>query len=109
VKLLDLFHIGRSFAEARCPWLKSPPNKALATAFFPSGMFGRFLKPHFRAQHETAGFPMANDHNRPDSGPRLLMSQWPSAKGAQCRPWSYSVQHNTRAHGHKALPEQDGD
>jgi hypothetical protein len=41
-EMLDLFHIARSFAEKRCPWLKSPPNKALATAPFPSGMVGRF-------------------------------------------------------------------
>jgi hypothetical protein len=27
-EMLDLFHIARSFAETRCPWLKSPPNKA---------------------------------------------------------------------------------
>ena len=44
-----------------------------------------FLKPQFRAQHERPGFPTANDHNRTTSGPRLLMSQWPSSKGAQCR------------------------
>ena len=44
-----------------------------------------FLKPQFRAQHERPGFPTANDHNRTTSGPRLLMSQWPSSTGAQCR------------------------
>ena len=44
-----------------------------------------FLKPQFRAQHERPGFPTANDHNRTASGPRLLMSQWPSSRGAQCR------------------------
>ena len=27
-ELLGLFHIARSFAETRCPWLLSPPNKA---------------------------------------------------------------------------------
>jgi hypothetical protein len=68
-----------------------------------------FLKPQFRAQHERPGFPTANDHNRTTSGPRLLMSQWSSSKGAQCRSCSYPIQHNTRAHGHKALPEQNGD
>jgi hypothetical protein len=41
-EMLDLFHIARSFAETRCPWLLSSPNKALATAPFPSGMAGRF-------------------------------------------------------------------
>jgi hypothetical protein len=41
-EMLDLFHIARSFAETRFPWLLSPPNKALATAPFPSGMVGRF-------------------------------------------------------------------
>src|SRR4029077_19681231 len=41
-EMLDLLHIARSFAETRCPWLLSPPNKALATAPFPSGMVGRF-------------------------------------------------------------------
>ena len=30
-EMLDLFHIARSFAEKRCPWLLSLPNKALAT------------------------------------------------------------------------------
>ncbi len=44
-----------------------------------------FLKPQLRAQHERPGFPTANDHNRTTSGPRLLMSQWPSSTGAQCR------------------------
>ena len=44
-----------------------------------------FLKPQFRAQHERPGFQTANDHNRTAFGPRLLMSQWPSSKGAQCR------------------------
>jgi hypothetical protein len=44
-----------------------------------------FLKPQFRAQHERSGFPAANDQNRTTSGPRLLMSHWPSSKGAQCR------------------------
>jgi hypothetical protein len=44
-----------------------------------------FLKPHFRAQHERPGSPTANDHNQTTSGPRLLMSQWPSSTGAQCR------------------------
>jgi hypothetical protein len=44
-----------------------------------------FLKPQFRALHKRPGFPTANDHNRTTSGPRLLMSQWPSSKGAQCR------------------------
>ncbi len=34
---------------------------------------------------ERPGFPTANDHNRTTSGPRLLMSQWPSFTGAQCR------------------------
>jgi hypothetical protein len=41
-EMFDLFHIARSFAESRSPWLLSPPNKALATAPFPSGMVGRF-------------------------------------------------------------------
>ena len=44
-----------------------------------------FLKPQFRAQHERSGFPAANDHNRTTSGPHVLMSQWPSSTGAQCR------------------------
>jgi len=41
-EMLDWFPIARSFAATRCPWLLSPPNQALATAPFPSGMVGRF-------------------------------------------------------------------
>jgi hypothetical protein len=45
-EMLDLFHTARSFAETRCPWLLSPPNKAMAMV--PArrdsllGMVGRF-------------------------------------------------------------------
>ena len=38
-----------------------------------------------RSQHERPGSPTANDHNRTTSGQRLLMGQWPSSSGAQCR------------------------
>ncbi len=62
-EMLDLFHIARSFAETRCPWLLSPPNKALATAPFHSAMVGRFPEARLRFQHERPGFPTANDHN----------------------------------------------
>ena len=33
---------GSLLCGTRCPWLLSPPNKALATVPFPSGMVGRF-------------------------------------------------------------------
>ena len=36
------------------------------------------------------------------------MTQWPSSTGAQCRSGSYSVQHNARAHGHKAYGIPNG-
>ena len=54
-ELLGLFHIARSFAETRCPWLKSPPNKALATAPFPSGMVGRFPEAPISRSTRKAG------------------------------------------------------
>ncbi len=50
-------------------------------------------------------------HSRPietTSGLRLLMSQWHSSRGAQCRSGSYSVQHHARAHGHKAFEIPNG-
>jgi hypothetical protein len=54
-ELLGLFHIARSFAETRCPWLKSPPNKALATAPFHSGMVGRFPEATISRSTRKAG------------------------------------------------------
>jgi hypothetical protein len=53
--MIDLFHIARSFAETCCPWLKSPPNKALATVPFPSGMVGRFPEAPISCSTRKAG------------------------------------------------------
>ena len=61
-ELLNLFHITRSFAETRCPWLKSPPNKALATVPFPSGTVGRFPEAPISCSTRKADSPMADDH-----------------------------------------------
>jgi hypothetical protein len=83
--MLDLFHIALSFAETRCRWLLSPPTKALATAPFPSRTVGRFPEAPISFSTRKASFPTANDHDRTTSGPRLVMSQWPSSTGAQCR------------------------
>jgi len=45
-------HITLPLFQRRHTWFISRSNKALATAPFPSGMVGRFLKPQIRAQHE---------------------------------------------------------
>jgi hypothetical protein len=65
-EVLGLFRIARSFAETRCPWLKSPPNKALATAPFPSEMVGRFPEAPISRSTRNAGLsdgkrPLSND------------------------------------------------
>jgi hypothetical protein len=36
-------------------------------------------------QFDEPGFPTANDQISNDSGPRLLMSQWPNSRDAQNR------------------------
>jgi hypothetical protein len=77
-----LFHIARSFAETRCPWLKSPPNKALATVPFPSGMVGRFPEAPISCSTRKAGLSDSQRPYRTTSGTRWLMSQWPSSTGA---------------------------
>ena len=46
----------------RCPWLKSPPNKALATAPFPSGMVGSFPEAPISRSTRKAGL---SDVKRP--------------------------------------------
>ena len=63
-ELLGLSHIARSSAKTRCPWLESPPNKALATAPFPSGMVGRFPEAPFSRSTRKAGL---SDGKRPYS------------------------------------------
>ena len=52
-------HIALSLFQGCRTWFISGSNKALATAPFPSGMVGRFLKPQIRAQHERPGFVTA--------------------------------------------------
>jgi hypothetical protein len=61
-EMLGLFHIARSFVETRRPWLKSPPNKALAKAPFPSGMVGRFPEAPISRSRGKAGL---SDGKRP--------------------------------------------
>jgi hypothetical protein len=55
LEMLYLFHIARSFAKTRCPRLLTPPNKALATAPFPSGMVGRFPEARISCSTRKAG------------------------------------------------------
>ena len=69
----------------RCPWLVSPPSTALATVPFPSRMVGRFAEAPISCSTRRAGLSDGKRPHRTTSGPRLLMSQWPSSTGAQCR------------------------
>jgi len=61
-----------SLLKGRRTWFISGSNKALATAPFPSGMVGRFLKPQIRAQHERPGFVTAYDHVKRPLGLALV-------------------------------------
>jgi len=98
---LNLLHIARSFSETRCPWFLSPSNRALATAPFPSGMVGRFLKPKTRAQHERLGFLTANDHVERPLGLALGDEKMARLHGCATQLRSDSGQHNARERGHK--------
>jgi hypothetical protein len=76
-------HIALSLFQGRRPWFISWSNKALATAPFPSGMVGRFLKPQIRAQHERPGFVTAYDHVKRPLGLALVDEPMAQLHGAQ--------------------------
>ena len=105
-ELLGLFHIARSFAEIRCPWFLSRLNETLALAPFPLGMVGRCPEAPISCSSRKAGLSDGYGPGSTTSGPRWLMGRCPSSAGAQHGSGSCSVQHNARAHRHKALPGQ---
>ena len=89
--------------EMRRPWFLSPSNQALATAPFPSGLVGRSPEAPVPRSTRKAGLTDGSRPHRTTSGPRRLMSRWPSCTSARCRSGSTALQHNAWAPGQKAL------
>jgi hypothetical protein len=89
--------------EMRRPWFLSPSNQALATAPFPSGLVGRSPEAPVPRSTRKAGLTDGSRPHRTTSGPRRLMSRWPSSTSARCRSGSSALQHNAWELGHKAL------